>query len=138
MAINDPNLIALLKYGKRVYVQKSNVYYMQKMQVHQHHVGVCVWAWKNGVLEKYYDWKSTNHIASECALVRLNKQCAVKYGTVLEVARQDTPKPRLQYIGGVASQSTPCKVPLIGESSITRSCMRQVLDFKMWRYTDEQ
>ena len=138
MAINDPNLLAVLKYGKRVYVQKANVYYMQKMQVNQHHVGVWIWAWRNGALEMYYDWKSTNHIVTECALVRLNKQCAVKYGTVLELARQNTPQPRLGYIDGDASQSTPCRVPLIGESSITRSCMRQVRDFKMWSYTDEQ
>ena len=138
MAIESSDVIPLLKFGKRVYVQKANVYYMQKMQVHQHHVGVWVWAWKNGVLEKYYDWKSTNHIVTACALVRINKQCAVKYGTVLKLARQDTAQPRLQYIGGYASQSTPCRVPLIGESSITRSCMRQVRDFKMWSYVDEQ
>ena len=134
MAINDPKLLAVLKYGKRVYVQKANVYYMQKMQIHQHHVGVWIWAWKDGTLEKYYDWKSTNYIVSECALVRLNKQCAVKYGTVLELERQNTHQPRLQYVDGNASQSTPCRVPFIGESSITRSCMRQVRDFKMWNY----
>lgn len=138
MAANDPKLLSVLTYGRRVYIQKDNVYFMQKMQVKQHHVGVWIWAWKDGTLEKYYDWKSTNHIVAECALVRLNKQCAVKYGTVLELARQNTAKPRLQYLDGEASQSTPCRVPLVGESSITRSCMRQVLDFKMWRYVDEQ